>query len=110
MEKINLKASTPASRFLAAAAGGRLKGAVVAEVVLTINGVQVPFESTFARYDAEIGALIDQAAETKALDLISGAGLQEPLHRLQAARMDIMRAFVTVRERCDTKPHVEPVV
>lgn len=99
-----MKVDSFATRFLRVAmAQANLhlpKGVLFAEVSLTINGEELPFEQVMAQWSAEVDVFVNTRAEELAVDLVTDAGLGDVLHRLNAARMDVMRAFVTLRERC----------
>lgn len=113
MERINLKADTTAARFLTVALSlGRkqaARGKLVSDVVLTIDGQEVPFEAALAQMEQEFRQQVEAQAKTMALDMVADAGLMTAVQRLQSARLDIQRALGKIRERCpDDKARVEP--
>lgn len=101
MEQVNvMDATSLAASFLALACEGMTLGGPLAKVSLTVNGNPVSFREGFRKLEALVAEHIEYAALTKAVDLVTGAELDDVRHRLQAIRMDVMRVFVDLRQRC----------
>lgn len=113
MEKVNLRDGTIAANFLATAitlSGKSLKGKVLSEVSLTVDGVEVPFVTTMAQMVAEYEKQVEHLAIDRAVTLVTDAGLSEVMQTLAKARQHVHRAVLAVRDKVpDDKPHVERV-
>lgn len=115
MERIAIQGDSPAARFLmlAIAHTGKhhlLRGKVLVNVQLTIDGEEVPVVAALEAITARLEQQVEEAAQERAVKLVTDAGLADVLNSLTTARVALRRAFATVRERYpDDAPHVEPV-
>lgn len=111
-ETVNLLEDSSLAHLLRTASG--MVGAVVksplAQVTLTINGMELPLTAAFKVFEAESHDAMAVLVEQRAADLVTEAGLEEALHKLRSARLDVMRAFVTLRKRAPSTADQAEVV
>ena len=73
----------------------------VAEVKMTVNGIEVPVVATLAYFWKKYDDHLNKAAQEKAKEMILGAGLQDTLNALQNAEWQIdtaLDAFLKSKE------------
>lgn len=94
--KIGRDDLTEALRFTKKEGGGYSS---LVDVKLTVNGVEIPFESTVENMWNQLSNSVDARALAKAKDIISGAGLADLFDTIRHAEWEIGRALETSLEK-----------
>jgi hypothetical protein len=108
MTQINLKAGDIAARFLTVAiakAGSpkELRGKLLADVRLTVNGIDVPLVQTLEQWQQEIDGAVDARALALAQAMLSEAGLAPAARAIQLANITVKRALTEAHQRLRDK-------
>jgi len=104
MTQINLKAGDIAARFLTVAiakAGSpkELRGKVLADVRLTVNGIELPLTEALQQWEQEINDAVHSQALAIAQSMVSEAGLAPAMRAIQLANLNVKRALTEAHQR-----------